>query len=84
MPLKEFKIKTSENEKLKRILKHFGEVIVIGEEGEQDLEKSKKAIEEKKARYKKLAGKANKVGEDVNELVKLGNREESWRDEQGE
>lgn len=80
--IKEYTVKTSEKEKVERILSEFSEVKIIGEEKEQSAEKDRALLEEKKDRYRKLAGKALELGESIEELKRLSNREEPWRGEE--
>lgn len=82
MATKEYTVKTSEKEKLKRILSKYAEVKIIGEDKEQGEEAVKAAREDKKKRYNALAGKAVELGESVEELTSLSNRERAWRDEE--
>lgn len=82
MATKEYTVKTSEKEKVKRILSEFSEVKIIGEDKEQDEKTAKAAREAKKKRYKELAGKALELGENKEALTSLSNREEAWRSEE--
>jgi hypothetical protein len=44
MPVKEFKVRSSEDEKVRRILNRFSEVTIIGEEEEVELEPKTRTI----------------------------------------
>ncbi|AQQ54107.1 hypothetical protein [Planococcus lenghuensis] len=82
MATKEYTVKTSDKEKVARILNNFSEVRIIGEEKDEKEEMTEAACEEKKNRYRILAGKARELGEDLNELEQLSTREEPWRHEE--
>ncbi|WP_146137250.1 hypothetical protein [Planomicrobium soli] len=83
MAIKEYKVKTSEKEKLEEILSLFSEVKIIGESKERDDEETDLAVrKEKKRRYKELAGKALDLGDNIEELNRLSNREGAWREEE--
>ncbi|PSL40709.1 hypothetical protein B0H99_104171 [Planomicrobium soli] len=83
LAIKEYKVKTSEKEKLEEILSLFSEVKIIGESKERDDEETDLAVrKEKKRRYKELAGKALDLGDNIEELNRLSNREGAWREEE--
>lgn len=80
MPIKEYKVRTSEDEKVRRILERFSEVVIIGEEeGDEELTPDQKRIEDDIRAYEEAFGASRKAGEDAKELLKIANREEDWR-----
>lgn len=73
MPIKEFRVKTNEDEKVRSILNRFTEVVIIGEEKEGEDERmtpDQKRIEEDIRAYEEAFGASKNAGEDVKKLIK--------------